>query len=251
MTLFAFIAIVVFGIFCAALKWSRTSRLAFLLSTVLFLALGCGPIPAWLLNNLQSDYAVRHPIEWGKRNAIVLLGAGTQKITDVVEPGTFSYARIVETAGLYNDCRKTLAECKIIVSGGDATRTGSPESAVYRGTLLRLGVDIADVLLESDSMNTFQNAQFTSAILRRYDADRVALVSSGFHLKRSELYFAHFGVSATPVRADYLRAQWSIIPTSYNLLIADVASQEYIGIARYHAYNLLGWNAKVTRASEG
>jgi uncharacterized SAM-binding protein YcdF (DUF218 family) len=201
-------------------------------------------VPAWLLGDLQSAYDVKPKIEWSKRNAIVLLGAGTEKIahTDSVEPGTFSYARLVEAAGLYNDCRKTESDCKIVVSGGDAQHTGSPEATVYRSTLLKLGIDAADVLLESDSMNTWQNAQFTSAALRRYDADRVLLVSSGIHLRRSVLYFTHFGVTATPVRADYLRAVLSPLPLSYNFTVADFALHEYVGIARYHVYNALGWN---------
>ena len=244
MTLAVFVVVIVLATSCATLKWRRTSRTLYAISVILFLAVGCGPVPAWLLGDLQSSYEVKPTIEWSKRNAIVLLGAGAEKIarTDLVEPGTFAYTRIVETAELYNDCRKTKTDCKIVVSGGDARHTGSPEAVVYRGVLIGLGIDAADVLLEPDSMNTWQNAQFTSAALRRYDADRVLLVSSGIHLRRSVLYFAHFGVAATPVRADYLRAVFSAVPLSYNFAIADFAMHEYAGIARYYVYNALGWN---------
>ena len=244
MTLVALVVVIVLATSCAALRWRRTSRTLYVISVILFLAVGCGPIPAWLLGNLQSAYDVKPAIEWSRRNAIVLLGAGTEKIAhaDSVEPATFSYARIVEAAELYNDCRKTEVDCKIVVSGGDAQHTGSPEAVVYRGVLIRLGTDAADILIEPDSMNTWQNAQFTSAALRRYGADRVLLVSSGIHLRRSVLYFAHFGVAATPVRADYLRAVLSPLPLSYNVAVADFALHEYVGIARYHAYNALGWN---------
>jgi uncharacterized SAM-binding protein YcdF (DUF218 family) len=244
MTLTVLVVVIVLATSCAALKWRRTSRTLYAISIILFLAVGCGPIPAWLLSNLQSAYDVRPTIEWSKRNAIVLLGAGTEKVarTNSVEPGTFSYARIVEAAELYNDCRKTESDCKIFVSGGDAQKTGSPEAIVYRKSLLRLGIQATDVLLESDSMNTWQNAQFTSALLRRYDAGRTLLVSSGIHMRRSMLYFSHFGVTATPVRADYLRAMMSALPLSYNFAVADFALHEYTGIARYHVYNALGWN---------
>ncbi|MDX7986176.1 YdcF family protein [Xenorhabdus sp. 12] len=244
MTLTMLIVIIVLAASCAAFKWRRTSRTLYAILIILFLAIGCGPIPAWLLSNLQSAYDVKPTIAWSKRNAIVLLGAGTEKIarTNSVEPGTFSYARIVEAAELYNDCRKTKADCKIIVSGGDANHTGSPEATVYRSSLLKLGIDAADVFLESNSMNTWQNAQFTSSVLRRYNPDRVLLVSSGIHLRRSVLYFAHFGVAALPVRADYLRAVLSPLPLSYNFAVADFALHEYVGIARYYVYNALGWN---------
>ncbi|MFM0069216.1 YdcF family protein [Paraburkholderia aspalathi] len=244
MTLAALIVLIVLATSCVAFKWHRTGKALYVISVVLFLTVGCGPVPAWLLGNLQSTYSTKPTIEWDKRNAIVLLGAGTEKITrtDLVEPGTFSYARIVETAELYNDCRKTKADCRIVVSGGDAGHTGSPEADVYRSALIRLGIEADNIFLEPDSMNTWQNAQFVSVILRHYGANHVLLVSSGIHLRRSMLYFAHFGVAATPMRADYLRAVLSLVPLSYNFAVADFAMHEYIGIARYHAYNALGWN---------
>lgn len=247
------LALIVLVALAAGLAWrgrSRASAMLYALSLALFLALGCGPMAAWLLDGLQSDYRTKPSIAWGQRNAIVLLGAGTEKPADAVEPGTYAYARIVEAAQRYNDCRKAAAQCRVIVSGGDAARHGMAEAGVYRGLLAGLGVDAADVLPEPDSMNTWQNAQFTSALLRRYDADRVVLVSSGIHLKRSALYFAHFGVAATPARADYLRAIRSILPLSYNFVLADIALHEYLGIARYHVYNLLGWNPARTQPGQ-
>jgi uncharacterized SAM-binding protein YcdF (DUF218 family) len=250
MTLLTLIVVIAVAICCTALKWRRASGTLYVISVILFLAVGCGPVPAYLLGDLQSAYDVKPTIAWGKHSVIVLLGDGTEKIrrTDFVEPGTFSYARIVEAAELYNDCRKTEADCKIVVSGGDASHNGLSEAPVYRGSLIRLGIDAADVLLEPDSMNTWQNAQFASALLRRDNADRVLLVSSGIHLRRSVLYFAHFGVGATPVRADYLDAVLSPLPLSYNFAVADFALHEYIGIARYYAYNALGWNPVMTRS---
>ncbi|WP_157657632.1 hypothetical protein [Burkholderia ubonensis] len=55
-------------------------------------------------------YTVNPTIEWSKRNAIVLLGAGTEKIvrSDIIEPGMFSYPRIVKSVALYSGCRKTV-----------------------------------------------------------------------------------------------------------------------------------------------
>ena len=38
-----------------------------------------GPIAAWLLDGLQSDYQAKPPIAWGQRNAIVLLSAARNK----------------------------------------------------------------------------------------------------------------------------------------------------------------------------
>jgi uncharacterized SAM-binding protein YcdF (DUF218 family) len=245
MTLAGLIVIAVIASLFALFKWRRTSTTLYTLWVILFFAVGCGPLPAWMLDKLQSPYLVKPVVEWGHRNAIVLLGAGTTKIAqaNLVEPGTFSYARLVETAGLYNDCRKTQNDCKIIISGGDALHNGSPEAVTYGDTLIRMGISATNIIPEAQSMNTWQNAQFTSAALKDYGADRVLLVSSGIHLKRSVLYFTHFGVTATPVRGDYLKARLSVLPLSYNFAVADFALHEYIGIARYYVYNALDLNA--------
>ena len=253
MTLVVLLVAIAVATCFAALKWRRTSGVLYAASFALFLAAGCGPVPAWLLTNLQSAYAKNPTVQWSKRNAIVVLGAGTEKVprADLIEPGIFSYSRIVEAAALYRDCRTTGADCKIVVSGGDPRHNGESEASVYRGTLIRLGIESADVLSEPDSMNTWQNAQFTSALLERYQADEVLLVSSAIHLRRSLLYFLHFGVDATPMRADYLRAVLSPLPLAYNFTVTDFALHEYAGMALYAVYNTLGWNAAAKRPRLG
>ncbi|CAJ3180515.1 lipoprotein transmembrane [Burkholderia pseudomallei] len=235
-------------------KRRRASRALFVATVAAFFAIGCGLVPAWLLRALQAPYAARPAIEWGERNAIVMLGLGTEKIaaTGAVEPGTFSYSRVVEAASLYRDCRRARADadCKILVSGGDARRNGVPEASVYRDALVGVGIDAADVLSEPRSINTWQNAQFTRVALDGYRADRVLLVTSGIHLRRSMLYFAHFGVAAIAVRAEYLQAVTFPLPLAYNFAIADLALHEYLGIARYRLYNALGWNPARTRPGD-
>jgi uncharacterized SAM-binding protein YcdF (DUF218 family) len=258
MTLIVLIAIIAVASLFLAFKWRATSSTLYAVSAVLFLAVGCGPVPGWLLSGLQSAYAVKPAVQWGQRNAIVLLGAGTAKImgageagAKLVEPGFFSYPRLVEAADLYTACRKTQSDCKIVVSGGDAQHHGMPEASVYRDALAEIGIPSADILAETHSMNTWQNAEFTSAMLATYGPDHVLLVSSGIHLRRAIIYFAHFGVTATPVRADYLRPVRSLLPLAYNFALADFALHEYIGIARYDVYNAMGWNTARTLPGQG
>lgn len=249
MTLNVLLVLILLAIVLAMLRWRRCSRVLMALAVILLLAVGCGPVPIWLLTRLQSPYAAERPVAWGQRNAIVLLGAGTVRVADTgeVEASLFAYGRIGRAAALYRDCRQAGRECKIEVSGGDARGLGQSEAAIYAGNLQQLGVDHADLLLEPRSMNTWQNAQFSGPLLKAYGADRVLLVSSGFHLRRGMLYFTHFGIQATPVRADYVSGVASWEPLSYNFTMADLALHEYTGIARYHWYNMMGWNVQATK----
>ncbi len=233
----------------ALLGWRRCSWALLASALTLLLAVGCGPLPIWLLAQLQSGPAAAVPIGWGQRNAIVLLGAGTVRAagSGEVEASLFAYGRIGKAAELYRACRRAGRECKVEVSGGDALGLGRPEAAVYADDLQRLGVDAADLLLDSRSMNTWQNAQFSSPLLKAYGADRVLLVSSAYHLRRSTLYFAHFGIHAIPVPADHVDGVLSWLPLSYNFAMADVTLHEYSGIVRYHVYNAMGWNVRATQ----
>lgn len=242
MTFFVLILLVVIAVSCAALKWWRTGTVVCAALAIYVLSVGCGPLAGWFTESLQSGLARKQSVAWGDRNVIVVLGAGAEKIAHSVEPAMFSYARVVEAARLYSNCRKTNEECKLLLSGGDASKVGLPEAEIYKHVLLGLGIDASDVMLESASLNTWQNAQFASQMLKQYDANRVVLVTSGIHMRRSLLYFEHFGVSAIPVRADYLSPVSSVFPLAYNFAITDFAIHEHIGIARYYLYNMMGWN---------
>jgi len=213
-------------------------------SLLVFLAVGCGPIPIKLLTHLQAKYAAIPKIIWGKRNAIVLLGGGTSRLPALgsAEINPVVYSRMIKAFALYNTCKQHSRDCKIIISGGDAQHHGVSEAVVYGSYLKELGVQSTDLILESRSMNTWQNAEFVAPILRQYAADQVLLVSSGIHIHRSNLYFLHFGIQTIPIRSDYLSTHISLLPTAYNFALADFALHEYLGILRYHAYNALGWN---------
>ena len=249
MTLNILLVLILLAIVLALLKWRRCSRVLMSLALILLLVIGCGPVPTWLLKRLQAAYAVDAPIAWGQRNVIVLLGAGTVRVADTgsVEASLYAYGRINKAAALYRACKQSGQLCKVEVSGGDARALDRPEAAIYGEQLQRLGVDAADLLLESRSMNTWQNAQFSAPLLKAYGADRVLLVSSGFHLRRGMLYFTHFGIPATPVRADYVSGVASWWPLSYNFAMADLALHEYAGIAQNQVYEAMGWNVQATK----
>lgn len=248
MSMDALIVLVLLGLGLRALRWQRAGGVVLGLAVLLFLATGCGLLPAWLLGKLQGPYAQVPSIAWAPRNAIVLLGAGTLRApSGTVEPTLFANGRINTALALYRECKAAGRDCKLEVSGGDALHTGRPEAVVYAELLQRLGVPATDLLLEPRSMNTWQNAQFSAPLLRDYGAQQVVLVSSATHLRRASLYFAHFGIRATPVRGDWLKARMDWWPQSWNFAVTDVALHEYAGVWRYRVYSALGWNVRATK----
>jgi uncharacterized SAM-binding protein YcdF (DUF218 family) len=231
------------------LKWRKSSYVISFLALALFFGIGCGPVPAFLLTDLQAGYSADVLVREAKGAAIVLPGNGTERIagTPTVEVGPLAYGRLVKVLELYQACKRVNDNCLIVVTGGDPQHHGASEAAVYGARLRQLGVNPADITVEERSLNTWQNAQYTAPLLSAHPADQVFLVSSGIHLRRSVLYFAHFGVAAQPVRADAVSAMMSPIPLSYNFLVADLALHEYLGVVRYCVYQRMGWNVQAKR----
>lgn len=93
-------------------------------------------------------------------------------------------------------------------------------------------------------MNTYQNAKYISRILCRETDERVFIVTSGIHLRRSLLSFNHFGIEGTPIASDLVKAPIILLPLGFNFAIADLSFHDYVGIARLHLYNKLGWNKR-------
>jgi len=204
---------------------------------------GIGVFSSCLLKKLESYSPLNHPA-WMKRNAIIVLGAGAVKLPEEnsEKPTVLAYSRIYEAARLYSSCKNTNAECKIIISGGDAQSNGQSEAVVYQNALNGIGIKNTDIILESNSMNTYKNAEYTSVILRKNKFDTVLLVTSGIHMKRALLYFGHFGVKPIPAVSDYIPPKIFIIPLGYNFAITDFVIHEYAGIIRFYLYNYFGLN---------
>jgi len=231
------------GVLLYRLRWRRVGHVLVGLVLVLFFGIGCGAVPRWLIHGLQSPYDVEPVIAWAPRNAIVLLGGGTVVAGDEpLQPSFFADGRVLRAAQLYFACKATGMECHLLVSGGDSQDHGEAESIVYGRALQKLGIPPADLSLETRSMSTWQNAQFSRPLLVEYAPQHMVLVTSGIHLRRSLLYFEHFGITPQPVAGDWVNARREVIPDSWNYLLADAALHEYLGIFRYRVYNTMGWN---------
>lgn len=151
-----------------------------LLTALLVILIGTGVLPRLLLNQLQTyDHVSR--ADWKSKNAIVVLGLGTVRWPDseFVSTHALGCSRIQEAARLYSDCKRAERVCQILTSGGDPSNTGRSEAAIMARELEDLNVNKSDVIIEGESQNTFQNAQFSSELLRKANFDQVYLVTSG------------------------------------------------------------------------
>ena len=85
----------------------------------------------------------------------------TARCSSRTNPAVLAYSRIVEAVRLYFLAKKNDCPCSIVISGGDASRTGVTEAENYRAEMLRLGVEDSDIVPEGRSLNTSESCGIT------------------------------------------------------------------------------------------
>jgi uncharacterized SAM-binding protein YcdF (DUF218 family) len=179
------------------------------------------------------------------RVAIVTLGAGAQFVRDwggrtFSVPNRDAMARVAETARV----ARLVPEATIIESGGIANRGpgARPDSEVMRDLLVGLGIAPSRIVLESDSYDTHDEAVAVAPILRSLRIDRVILVTSDIHMRRSLGTFRAAGIEAVPAiaRGASANLHWynALLPGDIGLGHSAAIIHELAGIV---VYRLRGW----------
>lgn len=245
MTMLIMTFFVIFAFIAAIFRKRSLVLLNIGIALILLFTIGTGLAPRIAAQHLQIYAPLLEP-EWKSANAIIVLGLGTVEWPGAkyISSPPVGFSRTEEAARLYYNCKKKSENCKLLTTGGDPSQTGLAEADVMARDLASLGIPIADILIEPKSNNTFQNAQFSSEILRRSSFDQIILVTSGLHMNRSLLYFSHFLIRAIPAPSDYWQAKQTVLPLAYNLTLMDMAVHEFMGLIRFQIYNVMGWNAK-------
>lgn len=170
--------------------WRRRAAsrrdLLFLLVPLVLLYLFCMPLIAYpMLGLLEWSYPpiYERPAE---AEAIVVLGSGVSPPDRVRKKAVLDGAgilRCMKAAELYHAGEP----CLIVVTGGRANpRAKGPVMAVVmRDFLLQVGVKPEDVIVESRSLSTYENAVFAGEYLRDRGIDSVLVVSDASHLVRA------------------------------------------------------------------
>ena len=181
----------------------------------------------------------------GGRAAVVLLGSSTYMSHDWDEhratvPDRTGSERVLEAVRVF---RRARAEW-IISSGGRVYADDhSPASgAVMRDMLIQRGVPAAQVLVETESRNTHDEAVIVRTMLKSLAADRVILVTSDLHMRRAQGAFRAEGIETIPAiaRTPQLRPAWNLrwLPSDAGLSEARSVAHELLGICYYLAR---GW----------
>jgi uncharacterized SAM-binding protein YcdF (DUF218 family) len=191
------------------------------------------PVADRLIRPLETAYP---PLQQAaKADAVVVLSGGVRDLSWVPaapEPAEHSISRLV--AGI--EIARSL-HLPLVLSGGsgETTPRGPAEADALADTAVRLGFARQDLIIESGSRNTWENAAAVKALI---PGKTIILVTSAFHLKRAAGMFKKNGFTVLPAPADYRSSarSWSpakLIPRAESLALSSTALAERLSLTWY------------------
>jgi uncharacterized SAM-binding protein YcdF (DUF218 family) len=190
-----FISFILFWFNCK----KKNGALILLLSIILIYGASIAPVANYLCYYLEKDY-INNPTAPDKKiDAIVVLGGGTKNINAL--KNTFNTGleslRLLHAVVVYN---KTGA--KYFVCSGKGSGRAS-EAEVMARLVEKLGVPKEKIRIEPNSKNTGENASELNKMFVNKNIS-IGLVTSAFHMKRSEHEFKKYFNNVLPLPAHYL-----------------------------------------------
>jgi len=218
----------------AAWRWPRLGRLAMATSVIGILLFSLPVVSKPLIASLELGLP-RAPPEHPPA-AIVVLGADAGYGTgEGLETGAGIGALTLERmrAGAILQRQTGLP---VLVSGGELERRAEPIGTQMARALDReFGVPAR--WIEAKSEDTWENAEFSAALLHAAGIDSIYVVTHAWHERRAAMAFAHFGIATTPAPIRYDR--WprfrfdDFMPHASAFLHSYYALHEWIGCVYY------------------
>ena len=151
--------------------------------------------------------------------------------------------RLMQAVDLYNSNKID----KIIITGGSG-KLGEQkikEAFLIEKLLKEINISDRNILTESDSRNTYENAQYTAELIKEKNLrGPYLLITSAFHMRRSLAVFKKAGIDAEPYPADVLSGKTMftpdklIIPSADAIIGWNVLMHEWIG---FLVYKVMGY----------
>jgi uncharacterized SAM-binding protein YcdF (DUF218 family) len=218
------------------LAFKKSKKSFFILSICALFCIGAGSgyLTEFLLKQLQIHEPLQNP-NWQANNVIILLGSGATKWSENhYTTQVYGYSRLNEAMRLYFNCKKSGNSCTVLISGGDPASNGKSEAEIMQNELINNNLPAQDIITETNSQNTFENAKFSSEIVKQKAFSYIVLVTSGTHMLRSLKFFKIFKINATPAVSDKLVTKIYWQNATKNMLILDTCLHEYAGLLKYY-----------------
>ena len=171
--------------------------------TLMFYLLCTGFVAEKVMCSLESVYKPPSNVDDLNVDVIIMLGGGAlPDMPDVDGVGTLCSSPASRVLAAVRLQRRL--HVPILLSGGQVYSDTGAEAKIASRVLRSLGVDEKDIIVETKSINTTQNAKFSVEIMNERGLHRPLLVTSAFHMRRAVINFEQQGVEVIPYPTDYM-----------------------------------------------
>jgi uncharacterized SAM-binding protein YcdF (DUF218 family) len=234
------IGIGVLGAILLATRFAALGR-TFLVAVVVLLAIaGFSPLGNLLLYPLEARFPRWNSVG-GAPDGIVVLGGSIDADISVAHdtPVVRNAAdRIIAAAEL----ARRYPNARIVFSGGSANLiSNDAKEADYAAEIFEtLGIAKSRLIIERQSRNTWENAEFSKALAAPKPGERWLLVTSAFHMPRSVGLFRKVGFPVEAYPVDWRVGTgndvfWFTNSAIDGLSRTDLAVREWMGLIAYRA----------------
>src|SRR4029078_10514471 len=207
-------------------------------AVLLLVICGLSPLGSALLYPLEQRFP-----SWdagrGAPDGIIVLGASIDadisaaRGTPVVRGAP---DRIIAAAAL----ARRYPNARVVFSGGSANLVSNDaREADFAGAIFEsLGVDKSRLIMERDSRNAQENAEFSKALVKPKEGGRWVLVTSAFHMPRSVGLFRQGVFAVEPYPVDWGVGGSDDLMALSNVAVeglgrTDLAVREWMGLIAY------------------
>lgn len=195
------------------------------------------PVGEWLFHPLETRFETNPPLPAEVDGILVLGGSVLPVLSQAWQQTETNDA--AERLQAFVALARRYPQAKLAFSGG----SGNPRRLEYRETeaivsyLQQAGLGDREVVLESESRNTWENAVYSKSLLNPGQEERWILITSAFHMPRAMGIFCQQDWPMLPWPVDHRSERGSLLRVQFqlatNLLALRDASKEWTGLLAY------------------
>lgn len=217
--------------------WQKFSRRLLSVCALLLLVIGFLPVGEWLIAPLENRFAANAALP-AQADGIIVLGGAISPYNSAawgqpeLGPGADRLTNFLYLASLY-------PSAQLVFTGGSGSVTEQEfkEAEAARILFDQLGMADRAIIYESESRNTFENAENSKALLTPGPDEEWVLITSAFHMPRAIGVFCQHDWIVTPYPVDHYSKKGDLLRIEFsfagNLGQLVVAIREWVGLVAY------------------
>lgn len=214
-------------------RWLGSAALA------LLLILGWEPLPDALLRRLEAQYPpVPITENWQKYSGVIVLGGALEPAYVWTVPGQSALNEAAERMTEASQLARQYPQLQLLFTGGEGELFNSALSEATRAKVFFLGQGVppSQLLFESASRNTYENALFSKQVPGVNPAQPWLLLTSAWHMPRSIAAFRKAGWKVTAYPVDFRagnQTPWTQYSMEQGVKKWHTALHEMLGLLAY------------------